>query len=184
VSSCPFPIALPYLCKSAFICVKWLLSFSVFSLVKDDGMSHDKSAEFVEVHADGEKERLICAYVRRAYEGGDTVAVYVPDRAEAEGLDERLWTFAQDAFIPHVRLEDATEPFIEPVILLSGEPGELAAELLIVSTDGKLPEWFAHFPRIRDFAVLYDEPLRQASRTRFAACRAAGYHMSMVKTTA
>jgi DNA polymerase-3 subunit chi len=145
-------------------------------------MGNAKSAEFVEVHAPGGKGRLVCAHVQRAYEGGDTVAVYVPDPAEAEDLDEALWTFAQDAFIPHVRLEEATSPLIEPVILFSGEPGELEADLLVVSTDGELPGWFGRFRRIRDFAVLYDEALRQAGRARFAACRAAGYHMSMVKT--
>ena len=146
-------------------------------------MADSRSAEFVELHAAGEKLRLICTAAQRAYEGGSTVAVYVPDQAEARELDETLWTFAQDAFIPHVRLEEAAEPLIEPVILLSGDPGEVQSDLLIVCTDGELPEWFARFPRIRDFAVLYDEPLRQASRARFAACRAAGYHMSLVKTT-
>ncbi len=145
-------------------------------------MDEDKSAEFVELHAPEEKARLVCNYVRRAYEGGQTVAVYVPDRAEAEELDTTLWTFAQDAFIPHVRLEEAAEPLIEPVVLFSREPGDVQADLLVVSTDGELPGWFERFPHLRDFAVLYDEPLRQASRARFAACRAAGYKMSMVKT--
>jgi DNA polymerase-3 subunit chi len=145
-------------------------------------MAESRSAEFVELHAAGERVRLICTAAQRAFEGGGTAAVYVPDPAEARELDEALWTFAQDAFIPHVRLEEAQQPLIEPVVLFSGEPGDVDSDLLIVSTGGELPEWFARFRRIRDFAVLYDEPLRQASRARFAACRAAGYHMSLVKT--
>ncbi len=145
-------------------------------------MDNDRTAEFVELHAPEGKVRLICGYVQRAFEGGSSVAVYVPDHSEAQELDDSLWTFAQDAFIPHVRLEEATDPLTEPVVLFSGEPGDVRADLLVVSTDGELPAWFERFPHLRDFAVLYDEPLRQASRARFAACRAAGYKMSMVKT--
>ena len=145
-------------------------------------MGNDRSAEFVELHAPEGKSRLVCSTVQRAFESGQTVAVYVPDPAEAEELDNALWTFAQDAFIPHVRLEEAAEPLIEPVVLFSREPGDTGADLLVVVTGGELPGWFARFPHLRDFAVLYDEAQRQASRARFAACRAAGYRMSMVKT--
>jgi DNA polymerase-3 subunit chi len=144
-------------------------------------MSQGKLAEFVELSAPGLKARLICSYAQRAYEGGLTLALHVPDEREARELDEALWTFAQDAFIPHVRLEEARDPLIEPVVLFSGEPGELESDVLVLSVDGELPDWFGRFPHIRDFAVLYDEALRQAGRRRYAACKAAGYRMSMVK---
>jgi len=146
-------------------------------VTKEEG----KVAEFVELHAPQDKARLICTHVRRLYQGGGTVLIYVPDQAEAQDLDGTLWTFAQDAFIPHVRLEEAQEPLIEPVILCSGDPGEVEADQLVLSTEGDLPEWFGRFRHIRDFAVLYDDALRQASRRRYAACRDAGYHMTMVK---
>jgi DNA polymerase IIIc chi subunit len=146
-------------------------------------MNQDKGklAEFVELAAPGLKARLICSYAQRAFEGGRSLAVHVPDEREARELDETLWTFAQDAFIPHVRLEEAKEPLIEPVILFSGDPGDLEADVLLLSVDGDLPDWFGRFAHVRDFAVLYDEALRQASRRRYAACKAAGYRMSMVK---
>ncbi len=44
---------------------------------------------------------LVCELVRRAHARGLRVLVLVRDVAEAEALDELLWSFDDDAFIPH-----------------------------------------------------------------------------------
>ncbi len=141
----------------------------------------ERVAEFVELASPEERIDVVCEYTRRCYEAGLTVSVHAPQATDAEELDERLWTFAQSAFIPHVRLEQATDPLIEPVVILSGAPGEAESDILIVLTQGALPEWFERFPRLYDFAAVYDEKLRAASRERFEACRSAGYHMRFTR---
>ena len=135
----------------------------------------ERLAEFVELHAPEEKLRLVCTYAQRCYEAGQTVAIYAPDPAEARDLDGLLWTFAQNAFIPPVRMEGAGEPLLEPVLIFSGEPGEAGSDVLILCAEGEMPGWFTRFERLYDFAAVYDDRLREAGRKRFAACRQAGY---------
>lgn len=140
-----------------------------------------KVAEFIELRSAQERLPLVCRYVRRRFESGGTVSVYVPDDSLAEELDTQLWTFAQDAFIPHVRLEEADAPLIEPVVIFGGDPGEAVSDVLVLCVEDELPEWFELFPHIYDFAAVYDEELRAAGRRRYQACKDAGYHMRFIR---
>jgi DNA polymerase-3 subunit chi len=141
----------------------------------------DRVAEFVELRAPGDRMPEACARTLLHYERGRTVAVYVPDPDVAAELDTVLWTFRQNAFIPHVRIEKAEAPVIEPVILFSGEAPDLQADVLIVLTEGDLPAGFERFAHIIDFAEIYDDARRQSSRKRYTACQSAGYRMRFVK---
>lgn len=143
-----------------------------------------KIAEFVELRSPEEKLRLVCSLTARHYERGEAVCIYTPDPAEADELDSLLWTFRQRSFIPHVRLEEAEEPLIEPVVIFSREPEGVESEVLILASAEEIPDWFKRFAHIHDFAVVYDEGLRQASRDRYAACKSAGYRMRFVKPSA
>jgi len=142
----------------------------------------DKTADFVELKAADQKLPVVCDLVARHYERGETVAVFTPDPAEAEQLDSLLWTFRQNSFIPHVRIESAREPLVEPVIIFSGEPGDLRSDVLVIVSAQDIPEWFSGFGVIHDFAEIYDQDRRQASRARFTAYRAAGYRMLFTKS--
>jgi DNA polymerase-3 subunit chi len=138
---------------------------------------HDKTAEFIELHAPEARTQFICARTLRACQDGRMVGIYAPDPDAADELDQRLWTFQQNAFIPHVILAEADEPLIEPVVIFADDPGELEFDLVILATDGEMPPWFDRFDNICDFAQVYDDDLLEVSRARFAACKAAGYHM-------
>ncbi len=142
----------------------------------------EKVAEYVELAAPARRLVQICARVQNCYRTGRTVAVYVPDPQEAGEIDDKLWTFRQEAFIPHLRLEDAAEPLIEPVILFSARPEAASSDVLVVATAGELPGRFEEFPHIYDFAPTYDEQLRKAARKRFSACREAGYRMRFIRS--
>ena len=45
--------------------------------------------------------RLVCELARKAYEKGIPTLVLARDAAQAEQLDDLLWSFDPDAFIPH-----------------------------------------------------------------------------------
>ncbi len=139
-------------------------------------------AEFIELGSPEQKIQVACARISRCYARGQTVAVYAPDAGEAAELDGALWTFRQQSFIPHTRIEEAGDPLIEPVVIFSGEPGDLESDVLFVASAQGWPEWFGRYEHIYDFAPLYDEGLKQAARERFAACQAAGYHMRFIRS--
>lgn len=141
----------------------------------------EKVAAFMELLSPDDKLPLVCNCTERHYRQGETVAIYTSDQTEAAELDSLLWTFRQNAFIPHVRLEKAEDPLIEPVVIFSGDPGETESDVLILASADELPPWFDRFPQIYDFAVIHDEDMRKASRARFTACKEAGYRMRFIK---
>jgi DNA polymerase-3 subunit chi len=136
-----------------------------------------KVAEYVELSSPEDRLPLACARALRHYRRGQTVALYTTDPAQAAELDERLWTFQQNSFVPHVRLEEAEEPLIEPVVIFSGEPPDIEADVLVLVQADELPSWFGRFRRLCDFAEVYDEQRRRAARERYSACQEAGYRM-------
>ena len=141
----------------------------------------DRVAEFVELRAPADRLPEACARTLLHYERGRSVAVYAPDPEVAAELDGSLWTFRQNAFIPHVRFEEAEPPLIEPVVIFGAGAEELQADVLIVVTSDELPPAFERFAHVCDFAEVYDEARRRAGRKRFAACQAAGYHMRFIR---
>jgi DNA polymerase-3 subunit chi len=141
----------------------------------------EKVATFIELHSPEEKLRQVCAQTQRHYEQGQTVSIYAPDQTEAAELDSILWTLRQNSFIPHVRLEETDEPLLEPVLIFSSEPGDITSDVLILASADEQPPWFARFHHICDFAAVYDEELRQASRRRYTACKEAGYRMRFLR---
>jgi len=141
----------------------------------------ERVAQYAELAESGELLRRVCELTDRFYNEGAKVLVYVPDEEEAAKLDAMLWTFKQNSFIPHARLEEATEPIIEPVLIVGDDPGGREGEVLIIVTDGALPAWYACCPRICDFVPGWDEAAKKAARKRFGACREVGYRMLFAK---
>ncbi len=140
-----------------------------------------KLAEFIKLDSPEEKLRLVCLWTQKCYERGETAAVHLAGREEAERLDGKLWTFEDRAFIPHVRFEQAEEPVVEPVVIYCEEEPLGEAEVLIEAAGGEPSERFRGFDHVFDFAETYDEHLRELSRRRYTACREAGYRMRFIE---
>lgn len=70
--------------------------------------------------------RLVCELAKRGFANGLPTLVLVRDRTQAEELDDLLWSFEPDAFIPHQ---------------IAGEDmdGEEEADVLIVPPDADVP---------------------------------------------
>jgi len=149
----------------------------------DEAMTEqpERTAEFVELQSPEQIAELVCAVALQHVERGETVAIHARDDALAGELDGALWTFRQNSFVPHVRLTEAEDPLLEPVLIFTGEPGDLQADVLVMTPEGDVPDWFAGFAQVYDFAPVYDEDLKQAARQRYAACKDAGYRMRFRK---
>ena len=128
-----------------------------------------------------DKLRLVCGHVDRCWRDGAAVAVRVASQDEAEQLDRMMWTFRDISFIPHVRLSEAQEPLIEQVIIYAAGEAVGEADVLIEAAGGEPGEHFQTFDRLLDFAEVYDDALKEASRRRYKAYQQAGYRMRYIK---
>jgi DNA polymerase-3 subunit chi len=68
----------------------------------------------------------------KAIENGHRILVKTRDESEAERLNEILWTFRPDVFLPHGTKKDP-HPEMQPVYLTSSNDNPNAADMLILT---------------------------------------------------
>lgn len=113
---------------------------------------------------------LVCDLAKKAYERQLATVVLVRSQADAEALDDLLWSFEEDAFVPH---QIAGGEDDEEAAVLIVPPGFVAPEraLAINLRDECAPP---EFERVKE-VIPADEAERQGSRRRWAEYKQRGY---------
>ncbi len=114
---------------------------------------------------------LACRLADKAYGLGHTVYVFTASEARAAALDDLLWTFRQDSFVPHERYPLVGEEG-SPVLVGTAAPVTVEAQVLINLADA-LPEGFERYDRVVELVDQHPEVLAQ-SRERFRQYREQG----------
>lgn len=120
---------------------------------------------------DNGRALLACRLTDKAYNLGHTVYLLAASDPQAAALDDLLWTFRQDSFIPHERYP-STDAQGSPVLIGTTLPVNDPAQVLINFTDC-LPEGFERFERIVELVDQHPAVLA-ASRERFRQYREQG----------
>lgn len=122
----------------------------------------------------GRKPRLACRVVDKAYRLGHRIYVYTSDSEEAARLDELMWTFAQNCFVPHALFTPAGARVPAEPVLIGATPPPDGFSQVLVSLAIEVPEFFSRFERVADL-VDNDERERELARTRYRFYRERGY---------
>lgn len=77
-------------------------------------------------------EQALPGLVAKAYEMGHKIWVKAPDEITSEKLNEALWTFRDDSFIPHGNDKDGN-PELQPVWISHNNNNANGANVLIVA---------------------------------------------------
>ncbi|HHA2860134.1 DNA polymerase III subunit chi [Stenotrophomonas maltophilia] len=118
--------------------------------------------------------RLVCELARKANDAGLFTLVLARDQAQAEELDELLWAFDNDAYIPHqIAGEDMDE---EEALVLIAVPGtEAPARPLVINLRDE--PWLGQCERVLE-VVPADPQAREPLRERWRQYKAAGYDLN------
>lgn len=108
----------------------------------------------------------------KAWQQGDRVAILCDSHQQAEELDELLWSFTPDAFIPHSIVADITTRCPDPVGVLLCQPVADDWDTVIILS-AALPADADRFKRLALVAHNDPEVLDQA-RSHFRQLRALG----------
>ncbi|MER2529321.1 MAG: DNA polymerase III subunit chi [Candidatus Competibacter denitrificans] len=114
---------------------------------------------------------LACRLIDKAYHLGHTLYVLAASEAQAAALDDLLWTFRQDSFIPHERYPLTGEDD-SPILIGTRLAPDRHAQVLI-NFSNELPEDFARFERVVELVDQSPEVLAK-SRERFRRYREHG----------
>lgn len=113
-----------------------------------------------------------CRLLEKAYLKKHRVFVYCANQHDAEHLDELLWTFKPDSFIPHHLQGEGPEPPPPIQIGYSEEPKGFSDILFNLSPT--IPTFLKCFQRVIEI-VSTDEAAKAMSREHFRAYRKLGF---------
>lgn len=114
--------------------------------------------------------QFVCRLVEKAWRAGKRMLIHVADSATAEQLDQLLWSFRADSFLPHARLPAAVRV---PVQIGCGQDSGDHHDLLI-NLGSEIPPFFSRFERVVEVVIQQPQQLA-ASRERFRFYRDRGY---------
>lgn len=112
-----------------------------------------------------------CRLLEKAYLRGHRVFVYCDDEHTAHHLDELLWTFKDDSFVPHNLQGEGPEPPPAIQIGYQDEPRHYNDILLNLATS--IPPFFKRFQRILEI-VRDNDDAKTISRQHYREYRQLG----------
>jgi len=117
-------------------------------------------------------EATACRIAEKAWRHGHRVHLHVDSPESARRLDELLWTWRDESFVPHSVCGADEVSADAPVTIGSGSLPRFDSDVLL-NLDSRVPEGFDRFARVAE-VVGGGEPARSAGRERYRRYRAHG----------
>ena len=116
---------------------------------------------------------LVCELVKKAYAAEQPTLILARSPEQADALDEKLWEFDDEAFIPHQIAGDADDEITAVVI---APPGVAAADrpLVVNLRDECAP---GAYERVLE-VVAADPAEREGSRVRWSEYKRRGFEVN------
>jgi DNA polymerase-3 subunit chi len=118
--------------------------------------------------------KLVCELARRAYDANQWTLVLARDAAQAEALDELLWSFDEDAYIPHQVAGTDEEDELTPVLIAAPDVDVPARALVINLRDAAFE---GPCERVLE-VVPADASAREPLRERWKQYKARGFELN------
>jgi DNA polymerase-3 subunit chi len=136
-------------------------------------MSQKRADFYLLSHNDSEARiTFLCRIIEKAYLLGHKINVFCPSKQEAEAIDEALWTFKPQSFIPHhIQGEGPTPP---PPVQISFEGRPTGHYDILMNLTPEIPAFYSQFNRIIE-VILNDDPLKEIARQHYRSYRSWGY---------
>ena len=123
-------------------------------------------------------EEALPAILEEALAQGMRAVVEAPIREWIEALDERLWTYSDESFLPHGAARDG-EPEMQPIFLTTGDDNPNGARLRVLLAGARAAPILGAQPTAYERIVILfdgaDEDARAGARAQWAELKAAGH---------
>ena len=119
-------------------------------------------------------DQIVCQLCQKAYDHGQLTLVLTSDPEQSRRLDEKLWTYRDDSFLPH----DIDEPdgLVTP-ILINDRPEPRGHRQLLINLAAEVPDFFAQFDRVIE---LVTDDNRQSARGHYSYYKERGYPLEHI----
>ena len=118
----------------------------------------------------GDEHAFACRLIDMVYRKGRQIYVHTSTEEQAKTLNEQLWTFKEDSFVPHSLHSEAMDVPIK--IGFDHEPEE--HQDVLINLSGQIPHFFSRFDRVAEI-VPVDQNRRESARENYAYYKERGY---------
>lgn len=115
---------------------------------------------------------FICRLTEKAYRLGHRIYIHSANQADAEQLDEKLWTYDNSSFLPHNLAGEG--PNSPPPIQIGHDREPQGYSDLLINMASPVPVFFSRFRRVAEI-VPNIEARKAASREHYRFYRERGY---------
>ena len=130
--------------------------------------------DFYILNGDSAHQRMqfACRLTDKAYKLGHKVYIHTESAQQSRELDDMLWTFQQNSFVPHGHHEpDQAAP---PPVQLGHDSEPDASHQVLINLAPEVPLFFSRFERVAEL-VNKDNTVRQQGRNRYSFYKQRGY---------
>ncbi|HJV49968.1 MAG TPA: DNA polymerase III subunit chi [Noviherbaspirillum sp.] len=117
-----------------------------------------------------------CRLVRKARGANCRIVLLTPDKSTLMALDQQLWTFSEQDFLPHVIAGDPLAANT-PVILTDQDDADLPHHQILINLSARTPTHFARFERMFEIISATDDD-KIAGRERYRYYQQRGYPLT------
>jgi DNA polymerase-3 subunit chi len=121
-----------------------------------------------------------CRLIRKAYGSGLKIVCYSTQPEVLEKLDNLLWTFSEEDFLPHVVTGHPN--VADTPIVLTNKADDISHYDLLINLDSQWPPFFARFDRLVEI-VCNDEENKAQARQRYKFYKDRGYPLNTFDRT-
>jgi DNA polymerase-3 subunit chi len=123
-----------------------------------------------------DKLAYACRLARKAYAAKAKIVLLAEDAAQAEALNDALWTLSDTDFLPHVMAGDPLAAQT-PIIVTDSEEAALPHHDMLVNLTRRTPSTFAQFARVFEI-ISTNEDDAAAGRQRYVAYKKQSYPLT------
>ena len=130
--------------------------------------------DFYILRAEALEERWLfgCRLAEKAYRAGHRVYLHTGNPELSKTLDDLLWSFRNDSFLPHNLLDEAQPVRANVEIGHGHDPLDHADVLINLAND--IPNFFSRFTRVAE-VVVQEPAVLESTRKGFGFYRDRGY---------
>lgn len=118
------------------------------------------------------RQRFACRLAEKAWLRGHKVYIHTGDPQLSTRMDQLLWTFRQESFVPHSLDDDPAAD--EAQIHIGHSENPRHHDEVLINLAGEVPLFFSRFQRVAE-VIDASEETRRAGRERFRFYRDRGY---------
>ncbi|PCJ17749.1 MAG: DNA polymerase III subunit chi [Gammaproteobacteria bacterium] len=124
--------------------------------------------------SDEATHHFIARLTEKAYGSGHQIFIYTEQIDQAKQLDELLWRFRAESFLPH-EITDANNPCAVTAINISEQPApDTLPKDLLINLNQQIPEAFTQYQRVIEIVSQHPDQ-KQRAREHFKHYKAQGF---------